>query len=367
MCIEPYTMNYDVVLFQDLIKTYPTWTQLRPHLEQMQLRIIDCSDNYYIIRYEKGLSHFSNPVVPWFRSVVWDGTTNCPLSIAPPKASVDLTTKEYRIEEFLEGVMVNLFLDREGRIRYATRSRLDATGTFYSSRSFLELLREALGSTSEQELLGLAQFASLLLQHPEHRIVSRIQTPAVHVIHTGVVDPSGGVHFTEHRPTLTKPAEEPLESWFKYLAESKGWQWQGIVLKDGQGKRARMRSSTYAMVRTLRSDSPRLDIRFLKLRQKHLLETYYYYYPEDQAPMRQLELDIHAITQQLYTAYVNCHIKHAHPFADLPAQLKTHVWALHSQYLGTLKEKGYFIRKQEVIQYVNGLAIPRILHLLRFL
>jgi len=360
-------MNYDVTLFKDLIQAFPLWPQLRAHLEQMQLRIIDCSDNYYIIRYEKGISHFSNPCVPWFRSVVWDGTTNRPLCIAPPKASVDLTTKEYRIEEFLEGVMVNLFLDREGRIRYATRSRLDATGTFYSSRSFLELLQEALGSISEQSLLGSATFGSLLLQHPEHRIVSRIQTPAVHVIHTGVLDLSGVVHFTEHRPALERPAEEPLDLWFKYLAESKGWQWQGIVLKDGQGGRTRMRSSTYAMVRTLRSDSNRLDIRFLKLRQKHLLETYFYYYPEDQGPMRQLELDIRAITYQLYGAYVNCHIKHTCLFADLPAHLKTHVWALHSQYLGTLKEKGYFIRKQEVIQYVNGLAIPRILHLLRFL
>jgi len=365
-------MNYDVILFQELIQAYPTWAQLRPHLEQMHLRIIDCSDNYHIIRYEKGISHFSNPCVPWFRSVVWDGVTNRPLCIAPPKASeisrmVDLTTNEYRIEEFLEGVMVNLFLDREGRIRYATRSRLDATGTFYSSRSFLELLREALGPITEQSLLGSAAFASLLLQHPEHRIVSRIQTPAVHIIHTGVVDLSGTVHFMEHQPALEKPAGESLDRWFKQLTESKGWQWQGIVLKDGLGKRYRMRSSTYAMVRTLRSDSPRLDIRFLKLRQKCLLETYYYYYPEDQAAMRLIELNIRAITHQLYDAYVNCNIKHAQPFADLPGHLKTHVWALHSQYLGTLKEKGYFIRKQEVIQYMNTLAINRILHLLRFL
>ena len=63
---------------------------------------------------------------------------------------------------------------------------------------------------------------------------------------------------------------------------------------------------------------------------------------------------------------MHCHIKHTIVFAELPMQLKTHVWSLHSLYLGTLKEKGYFIRKQEAIQYVNSLPIPRLLHLLKF-
>ena len=361
-------MNYDVAIFKDLIQAYPTWNALRHHLEQLHLRVIDCSDGYFIIRYEKGSSHFSNPCVPWFRSVVWDSTTNRPLCISPPKASdtTDLTTNGDRIEEFLEGVMINVFLDRDGSVRYATRSKLNATGTFYSSRSFLELLMEALGSVDSRTLRGSDTFGSLLLQHPEHRIVSHVKSPAVHVIHTGSVTDGGVVHFTEQMPVLTKPADQTLDQWFKHLAETKGWQWQGIVLKDGKGTRYRKRSSAYTMVRTLRSDSPRLDLRFLKLRQKRMLETYFYYYPEDEEPMHRLENAIRTLTQQLYSAYVHCHIKHTIVFAELPMQLKTHVWSLHSLYLGTLKEKGYFIRKQEAIQYVNSLPIPRLLHLLKF-
>jgi hypothetical protein len=359
-------MNYDVVIFEELLQKFPTWDVLRPHLEQLHLRVIDCSDGYFIIRYEKGSSYFSNPCVPWFRSVLWDATTNRPLCIAPPRAT-DLTTNEVRIEEFLEGVMINVFLDRNGNVRYTTRSKLDATGTFYSSRSFQDLLMEALGSVDSRTLLGSHTFGSLLLQHPEHRIVSYIEKPMVHVIHTGTVDASGSVHFTEQRPALIKPVDQPLDQWFKSLAETKGWQWQGIVLKDGKGGRARMRSSTYAMVRTLRSDSPRLDLRFLKLRQKRMLETYFYYYPEDEEPMHRLEMSIRILTQQLYTAYVDCHIKHTSLFANLPPSLKTHVWSLHSLYLGSLKEKGHFIRKQETMQYINTLPIPRLLHLLKFM
>ena len=358
-------MNYDVAIFGELLQKFPTWDVLRPHLEQIHLRVIDCSDGYFIIRYEKGSSYFSDPCVPWFRSVIWDATTNRPLCIAPPRAT-DLTTSEVRIEEFLEGVMINIFIDRDGQVRYATRSKLDATGTFYSSRSFQELLMEALGSVDSRSLLGSSTFGSLLLQHPEHRIVSHIKSPAVHVIHTGTVDASGVVHFIEQMPAMTKPPDQTLDQWFKHLTETKGWQWQGIVLKDGKGARARMRSSAYTMVRTLRSDSPRLDLRFLKLRQKRMLETYFYYYPEDEKPMYQLESAIRTLTQQLYSAYVACHMKHSAVFAELPPHLKTHVWSLHSLYLGTLKEKGYFIRKQEAIYYMNTLPIPRLLHLLKF-
>jgi hypothetical protein len=119
------------------------------------------------------------------------------------------------------------------------------------------------------------------------------------------------------------------------------------------------------MIRTLRGDSPRQDVRFLKLRSKQLLETYLYYYADEKDVMWGLEQRLRAVTQQLYQAYVNAHITHAIPFMELPPYLKTHVFSLHSLYLGSLKQRGFFVRKQEVIEYVNRLPIPRILHLFK--
>jgi hypothetical protein len=83
--------------------------------------------------------------------------------------------------------------------------------------------------------------------------------------------------------------------------------------------------------------------------------------------MDQLEVLLRLLTQQLYSFYVCVHIKHSIKFADLPPQWKTHVYALHSFYLGNLKTRGFFVRKQEVVQYVNNLPIPRVLHLFRHL
>jgi hypothetical protein len=302
--------------------------------------------------------------------VVWDGATNLPLCIGPPKATETIPESHDSLiyEEFYEGVMINAFL-KDGHIRLVTRSKLDATGTFYSPRSFQSLLMDT-GMTldSIQALLTQenAQFISLLLQHPEHRIVSHITEPRALVIHTGFVDPSGSVTFKENQiPRQEKPADVPLEQWARSIAEAKGWQHQGLVIKDGQGSRYRLRSSAYTMVRTLRGDSPRIEARFLKLRQQQLMETYGFYYPEEKSLMGQLELLVRQLTQQLYNFYVCVHIKHSIKFIDLPPYWKTHVYALHSYYLGTLKERRFFIRKQEVIQYMNNLPIPRMLHLFK--
>jgi hypothetical protein len=225
----------------------------------------------------------------------------------------------------------------------------------------LEKIKEYLTESQQQQSL----FVSLLLQHPEHKLVSRISEPKAIIIHRGSVGTDGSVVIKECVEPLIKPADLPVDQWAKTLAEQKGWQHQGIVVKDGQGARYRIRSSAYTMVRTLRGDSPRLDVRFLKLRQQRLLETYLFYYPEEKELMDQLELLLRLLTQQLYSFYVSVHIKHSIKFADLPPQWKTHVYALHSFYLGNLKARGFFVRKQEVVQYVNNLPIPRVLHLFR--
>jgi hypothetical protein len=263
--------------------------------------------------------------------------------------------------------MINAFL-KDGQVQLATRSKLGATGTFYSPRTFQSLLADT-GMTPESIKMILTEtnslFVSLLLQHPEHKLVSRITEPNAIVIHTGSIDSEGLVTITDTVDQLVKPADVSLEQWARSVADKNGWQHQGLVVKDGQGARYRIRSSAYTMVRTLRGDSPRLDVRFLKLRQQRLLETYHFYYPEEKELMDQLELLLRLLTQQLYSFYVSVHIKHSIKFADLPPQWKTHVYALHSFYLGNLKARGFFVRKQEVVQYVNNLPIPRVLHLFR--
>ena len=374
-----------VAYFKNLSTTYPLWADLTRYLTSPEggtLRVIPCDNRYAIIRYDKAYSKFDLPHVSWFRSVVWDAVMNRPVCVAPPKATDGPipTTESLRYEEFLEGVMINAFLDASGQVVLATRSKLGATGTFYSSRSFQDLLTEALNTVQLKDLFtDSTTFLSLLLQHPEHRIVAKLNAPAVYIIHTGSVEADGTVVIKDQSdqslPLSLLPYPPSIDTtdlttmnctaFVQGLAEKKGWMWQGIVAKDSAGRRYRMRSNAYSMIRTLRGDSPRQDVRFLKLRSKQLLETYLYYYGDEKDAMWGLEQRLRAITHQLYQAYVNAHITHAIPFVELPLYLKTHVFSLHSLYLGSLKARGFFVRKQEVIEYMNRLPIPRILHLFK--
>jgi hypothetical protein len=367
--------------FKNLSNSYPLWADLNHYLTSSEggsLRVIPCDNRYAIIRYDKASSKFDLPHVSWFRSVVWDTVTNRPVCIAPPKATDGPipTGESLQYEEFLEGVMINAFLDASGQVVLATRSKLGATGTFYSSRSFHDLLLEALNTVQLKDLFtDSTTFLSLLLQHPEHRIVAKLESPRVYIIHTGSVEADGTVVIKDRADQSLLPFPPSIDTtdlttmnctaFVQGLAEKRGWMWQGIVVKDGAGRRYRMRSNAYSMIRTLRGDSPRQEVRFLKLRSKQLLETYLYYYADEKDAMWGLEQRLRAITQQLYQAYVNTHITHAIPFTELPAYLKTHVFSLHSLYLGSLKARGFFVRKQEVIEYMNRLPIPRILHLFK--
>jgi hypothetical protein len=394
---------YTLSVFRELREQYPQWSALKEFLESSaggKLRVIECEqEGLYIIRYDKATTDFSKPHVLWFRSVVWDGRTNLPLCVAPPKANQGLpqavppsavASDDLRWEPFLEGVMINTYQSlMDTAPQLSTRSKLGASGVYYSKRPFSELLSDALTAqeTTLSALLGgvpdrgagqVATFTSLLLEHPEHRIVAKVTAPRVTRIHTGTVLATGDVQIEEALESNGVPAytaasaappttltSEVTGRWMTGEAERWGWQWQGVVMKDGKGGRWRLRSTPYMMVRAMRGDTPRQDVRFLGLRQRSMVDTYLYYYPEEQAALRRYEQEVRAVTERIYQAYVAAHITKTTKFGDLPQHWKPHVFSLHGLYLGTLRPQGFFVRKREVITYVNILPIPRLLHLLR--
>ena len=154
---------YTLSVFRELREQYPQWTALKEFLESPtggKLRIIECEqEGLYIIRYDKATTDFSKLHVPWFRSVVWDGRTNLPLCVAPPKANQGLpsASADLRWETFLEGVMINTYQSlADAEPQLATRSKLGASGVYYSKRPFSQLLHDALitQDTALSVLLG---------------------------------------------------------------------------------------------------------------------------------------------------------------------------------------------------------------------
>ena len=375
-------MGYIITIFRELRERFPTWTAFHDFLvsdEGGNLLIIYGQLNKAIIRYEKGATNLNIPHVRWFRSVVWDTSTHLPVCVAPPKATpldtypvMPLSPLYY--QDYMDGVMVNAY-DRDDPV-LVTRSSFEATGTYYSERSFNELVQDAIVKNDIGELANYfplnATFISLLLQHPEHRVVEPIRIPRLYQIHSGKVLASGDVEIEEQGlpyapPILTAPtANQSLASWIAYLAEEggKGWSWQGATIKDNLGQRWRIRSSTYRMVRSLRGYTTRDDVRFAQLYTTHLMDTYLYYYPEDRDIFNIVYNRLKTTVKTLYDRYIRHHITKTLLKEHVEVMWKPHLFALHGYYLYTLRPNSQFIREKDVWDYVRGLPWQQLLFII---
>jgi hypothetical protein len=373
-------MVYTINVFQQLVEKFPTWNALREFLVSPaggSLKIIESGGENVILRYEKGVSDTSIPHVRWFRSVVWNKLTNRPLCVAPPKASTNETfpssvPQSLYYQDYVDGVMINVYKGVGGPV-LVTRSSFDATGTFYSERSFKELLADAMKVheiASIDELIpdGFT-FVSLLLQHPDHRIVEPVTVPKIYQIHAGRVLENGDVQIEEHdlewAPLhLTYDPSMSVSQWIASLSEQRGWSWQGVTMKDQVGNRWRIRSNSYRMVRSLRGNTARDDVRFAQLFVAHLVDTYLYYYPEDTNLFRMLYIRLEATVKMLYDRYVRLHITKTLKPDHLEPMWKPHVFALHGFYLYSLRPNKHFVREKDVMNYVQALPWQQLLHIM---
>ena len=338
-----YTVSY----FKNLIETYPTWPQLETYLSSVNVRVMGSSeDRYRIIKLQNTV------VSPWLRSVVWDTQTHRPVCVAPPKAETSEVfastagNVSFAIQDFLDGTMINVFRCESGP-QIATRSQIGASGTFYSQKTFAQMFQEALKGPLDS-YVAEGKFVSFLLQHPEHRVVSRCRYPRIYAIHEGVVHEDGLVTIEENPNGWSSalaelaPSSHPmngfrtsadLDSFFTSLTGSHGWFWQGLVLKDGQGRRWKMRNPNYIYLRDLRGSEASSEERFLRLRASGKISEYLKHFGEERDVFWSHEQSLRAQTQCVYMAYVDVHKTRTKKLADVAKVLQPFVFRLHAKFL----------------------------------
>lgn len=350
-------------------------------------------DPFRIVRYDKKSTDMKSPLAKWMRSTVWDTTNNVPVCISPPKAEdaeQPPCGDELLIQDFLDGTMVNMFWyqneNDEWVSRYATRSQLDAGGNFYSQRSFKELFEDAkaahgiTNSDLEMAIRAVVEvtnassyFGSFLLQHPEHRVVSRVQTPTIFAIQVGCVLEDGTVKLvdvnTAHsqmRHVLRAVKQYPMtgfkteadyNSFVTNLMETKSWFWQGLTFKDKNGRRWRLRNKNYLTLRALRgSEAQPLD-RWLRLRRDGNVLEYLKHYSEERQVFWDFEQRFRQMTSDVFTAYCSVHKAHSSKLVDHPKHISPCVFRLHAYYLEHLKPKNETVRMKDAIEVINGMTL----------
>jgi hypothetical protein len=384
-------MNYTISIFHDLRNKYPTWDTMKAFLTGEEGGHLVCKhregNTYAVVFAKKGVSSMDKPHSKWFRSVVWDTVNNMPVSVMTQKAEPEdllqgerLPTEIVRISEYLEGVTLTVF--REACAEHAivsSRSQIGAGGKFYKSatKSFAEMLKDALGGAPVESLLpednSTSQFVTVLVQHPEHRVVTQVGTPLVYVLQSGKIDEDGTIRVSEQPGSMGYAKPDTYEGpatgvtvadWFAEMAGSKPWGWQGVMCHDGAGRRWRIRSTVYRMIRSMRGNTPRSDERFFGLRAAGLVKTYLIYYPEEKQVFWGYEQWLRQATTHLFQLYTDIHKTHTIGFDEIDGAWKVHLGALHTLYLTVLRPQGRTVKMAEVVQYMNGLPAPRLLYLM---
>jgi hypothetical protein len=337
-----------------------------------------------------------SPLVQWMRSTIWDTEANLPVCVSPTKAKEDdvppIGSDLPLIQDFMDGTMMNMFLPAfdeatatQPAPTLATRSQIGAGGNFYSQRSFAELFTDALKDTNLVQL-GLnvrhsfkdvknvhAYFASFLLQHPEHRVVSKVDQARIYLVHTGYVTKDGKTVIEDISELSPEPELAALalpqyhmngfgtvadyQSFLNTQLNTKGWFWQGLTFKDANGNRWRTRNPKYLGLRALRgSEALPLD-RWLRLRSEGKVVEYLKHYAEERTMFWDFEQRFRALTLAVYAGYVDVHKAHSKKLTDLPKNVSPCVFRLHAHYLEHLKPQTLTVKQKDAIDLVNKMTL----------
>ena len=210
-------MPYSIGHFESLRQRFPTWEEFSTYVKTEdggKLRVVEDASDFAVLRYVKGTSNLQTAELGTglFRSVVWNKRLNIPVCVAPAKSlpsypPIGLTLAS--VEDFVDGFMMNAFVVAgDPTLHIATRTMMGGSNSFYSKKTFGEMFEECVAATPYRTVAALTEslvkantdtalFVSFVLQHPEHRIVSKIASPSVYVAHVGTVSSTGQVSISE--------------------------------------------------------------------------------------------------------------------------------------------------------------------------
>ena len=286
---------------------------------------------YAIIYYNKKTSSMELPHVRACRSVVWDKETNAPVMVAPAYGykfgvAVDHGISDFVTEEFVDGVMINMFYDPVAASwLLATRTQLGATNSFFGKRSFAELFWETFSSMGlTQAALNTAATYSWVLQHPEERVVVAAPYGIARLTLVQTTDPN-----PQNGPTTYKlKTLEDVKLFVTVEGRKRGVQWQGVVLK-ANGNRYKLRSNEYDEARYLRGNQPKRPFTWLELWGKGRLNAYLRIYPEEQCDAEAVTENFKACTQELHDLYMAVYRRKEFPLGKAPQKYRKLLWEAH--------------------------------------
>jgi hypothetical protein len=377
------------------------------HLKVSNTPIVNGA-KYSLFRYEKkGLTEDSFSTSGLFRSViVSDGKVvgvSLPKSHRPDKF-LEFKAKATEGEnvvftQMVEGTMVNLFYnsakatglgatqdDPEGLgWELSTRSVVGAKNSYFDNgssgkKNFVDMFYEALpkGLKFDQKCgLNRKSCYSLVLQHPDNRMVQPITEPKLYLVAVFTrVDEDG---FEWNIEEVKPVADSTVLHHFHLVPRvefsssldvvssmvGKDYKFMGIhmSLSSNPMIRSKVLNPQYVSVRELRGTQPKLQYHYLTLRSKKgALKAYLKHYPEHTEVFNKYRDQVHQFTKDLQSMYWACYVKHEKPLGEFPIKFRPHMFSLHQEFKVSKKP----VLLHTVINYVNTLESPKLMYSLNW-
>lgn len=368
--------------------------------------------SYYVLKYDRSNNNRKltreelENKLGVFRSVILDKNYNV-VCFAPPKSKTNMDTnylfdnydsKKFWIEEIVEGTMINLFwIESSNEWELTTRSQIGAKSKYnYESKNTFRYM--CLETMNEMEI-NLNDFDknfcySFILQHPDNKRVCKVEEKKLWL--TNVYALSNITMNTNNNGKVTPVPRNMLHNKLNLIIKSPSYEnillpkvcypenneitkedfnnllsayhdfnFPGYMINVDLD-RIKFTNPEYNKIKYLKGNSPRLQYTYYELRKKGKVTEYLKYFPENANIFNTFRNDLHNYTKKLHNCYVSCYIKKEKPIKSFPYQYKTHMYYLHQLYLENYKDNNEFINKSKVIDYVNNLETPRLLHVVNY-
>lgn len=373
-------------VFSELISVYSTWPALKSYLSSPEggnLRIDDRStpeNPFALLRYIKGSSNLALPHVRAFRSVVWDTLEHRPVSVTPFKSAdgEGLPTTglpaDYVLEYFPDGTLIGMWFDKyNSRWRIHTRSTIDANCCYYNNTSSFATMFTAAAANYNMEL-NRDDCYSIVLMHPDNRIVVPVKAPELRWVQSVFVAPNGVLAWQSFTTTTPNPVTPitGMTTWTDVLIRLNDWNKrfghtiQGIHIKGPNGQRWKIRTPEYNRIRALRGNTARRDYLWLTAWRGGNLAQYLKVYPEERTAANRIIDTWKRITGDVYHTYVDVFKARSLPKTAIPPKLRSLIYGIHNKFMTELKPQGKSVDWHATMEFMNSRDVPLMLFVLNW-
>ena len=344
------------------------------------------------------------------------------LSISEFEEKNDINDTDIIIQECIEGTQIQLFYDTTRNCLFddsmkriihennqdsnvgwmiSTRSCIGAKNSFFKSQegdktkthSFAELFIDCcLAANIDISSLNKAYCYNFIIQHPEQQIVnvyseSRVYLVNIYNIHNNGYDDVviDLMHYQKplseygisadmkiytpclFETTMFNKVEDVKELYREGNNSTSKRELKGVVIKNVlSGDHTVIENPHYVYLRELRGNQPKLEYRYLQLRQENRIQEFLRHFPEHKASFDTFYSIVEEFSNELYNCYVSLNIEKCIQPDDVPFEMTFHINNIHCLYLKILRPLKKSMGMSHVCDYVNNMHPSKLMFALNY-